>query len=258
MRGIAGELALVAGSTAVVASLAAGLAFGAGGGLAGAVLQHALVAALTVAAAALLARRRVTGPFSRLSRALTAVTEGEADLSAEVALASRNEVGELSRRYSAFLAKLNTIVTTLKTMADTSTEIGENVEAATVKAATLSREVGQSIQRNKEMIGSLDSEIEKSGEGVGGVKARFGEVAGLLVERQSTSVIQSTAAIEEMVASIATISSVAAAKKLQSDGLLELVASSSEDMQKSLEAIRQVVSSAEGLIDVVGLIRDVA
>jgi methyl-accepting chemotaxis protein len=260
VRSLVVELILTAGSTSAAASLAVALIFGAadGSSFAGSLARYCLVAAVAVAAAALFARRRVTKPFGRLASSLEAVTEGDADLSADIATAARGEVGELSRRYGAFLARLNGIVSGLKTLVDASTEIGENVEAATMKAATLSREVGASIQKNKEMIASLDSEIDRSSEGVGGVKTRFGEVAGLLIEKQSSSVIQSTAAIEEMVASIANISSVAAAKKRQSDGLLGLVASSSSDMQKSLEAIREVVKSAEGLIDVVGLIRDVA
>jgi methyl-accepting chemotaxis protein len=63
------------------------------------------------------------------------------------------------------------------------------------------------------MMASLDAEIERSTEGVRGVKTRFAEVVGLLIENQSASVNQSTAAIEEMVASIDSISSVATAKK---------------------------------------------
>jgi len=259
VRSFTRELLVAAGATAVAASLGAALLFGAGDSpFALAAARYCLVAALAVAVAALLARRRVSGPFSRLTRGLSAVTEGEADLSTDLVIATRNEVGELSRRYGSFLSRLNGIIGDLKAMVDRSTEIGENVEAATVKASTLSREVGASIQRNKEMLASLDSEIDRSGEGVVGAKTRFGEVKDLLIERQSSSVIQSTAAIEEMVASIANISSVAAAKKLQSDGLVGLVDSSSNDMQKSLDAIRDVVKSAEGLIDVVGLIKDVS
>jgi methyl-accepting chemotaxis protein len=262
MRSLSREMAAILGSTAAASSLAAAGILGAlglgGSSLASIAVQALVVGAFAAIAAALAARWRVTAPISMLSRGVDAISKGEADLSAGIILPYRNELGELSRRYSDFLKSLNGIILSLKAMADASTEIGENVEAATVKTATLAREVGASIQENKGMIASLGTEIERGSAGVGEVKRRFDEVLGLLMENQASSVSESTAAIEEMVASIDNISGVAAAKKRQSDELRQLVGSSSNDMQASLGAIREVVKSAENLVDIVGLIKDVA
>lgn len=183
-RGILGRLAILGGAVAVIAGL--GLAWAsaaiAGVSFAAAAIQNCLVGLLVAAAAVAFVRRRVTRPLARLSDALGAAAEGQAELSSDLAHASADELGTVFRHYSSFMSNLNDIIHSLKAMVDASTEIGENVEAATVKAATLSREVGGSIQKNKKMIASLDAEIEKSRVGVGGVKVRFGEIAGLSEE----------------------------------------------------------------------------
>jgi methyl-accepting chemotaxis protein len=262
LRSLSRGLAAVAAAATVVFSLSMSWILGhrASGAPSVALLavQGGVVGAVATIFSVAYVRMRVIGPLAMLTEALASVSDGKADLTTEVAIASRDELGSLCERYSSFMANLNEIVCALKTMVDASTEIGDNVEAATVKAAGLSRDVGRSIQENKNMSASLDAEIEKSRAGVRGAKASFDEVVGLLMESQAASVSESTAAVEEMVASIGSISSVADAKKRQSDEILRLVESGSADMQESLGSIRTVVKSAERLMDIVRLIEEIA
>jgi methyl-accepting chemotaxis protein len=151
---IAAESALLGGLTMAASSVVATLAFGAipvnGPSFALTVAQDCFVGAMVVVAAAIYMRRHISGPLTRLSRILVAISEGKTDLSADIRLPARNELGSLSRHYGDFVANINEIIGTLKTMIDASTEIGENVEAATVKAATLSGRWAIQYKRTRE------------------------------------------------------------------------------------------------------------
>ncbi len=221
-------------------------------------IQNLVLTVLLVFVAALVMTLIIASPLRKLSETLKTMASGGSDFTRHVEWNSHDEVRELFDNFNTLMAKLGNMITSLQDMVDRSTEIGENVESATKKTAALSQDVSSSIQKNKEMISSLNTEIETSMDGIKNVRKQIHDLVELIMENQAASINQSTAAIEEMIASVSNISKIALSKKELTDKLIELTHTGSQDMKRTIETINDVAKSATGIMDMIAVINDVA
>ena len=196
-------------------------------------------------------------PFARLAAVLAEMNRDNADLTLTVDSDGPGPENIFSN-YNGFIGRIGETISRLKGLVDRSTEIGESVEGAVKKSAVLNTDVANSIGSNKEMISSLNSEIDSASEGIHAVREKIRELTDLITESQSASVNESTAAIEEMLASVENISRTADEKKKITTELGTVAESGSRDMTETLQTIDRVSAAAEKAGEMVAVINDVA
>ncbi len=202
--------------------------------------------------------KKVLKPINRIHTGITNLTNASGDLSIRIDIDTKDEMGDLAGDINIFLEKLNSMITELKGIVDTSTEIGENVETGTLRSASLGEEVSLKLADNRDILKELTIVVHRASDGVNSVSTLMRTVVNLIVDIQSASVEESTAAIEEMMASLNNISRITEEKKVLSDQLLSLSKLGAEDMDSTVTSIRQVSGSAEVILDMVQVITDVA
>ncbi len=87
---------------------------------------------------ALLIGRSITHPINEAVAGLKDVAEGEGDLTKRLEVASRDEVGELSRWFNTFLSKMQNVVRQIK---DNSGTLGESAQMLTAVSEDMTRGV---------------------------------------------------------------------------------------------------------------------
>ncbi len=206
----------------------------------------------------ILMSRKVLKPINRIHTGITNLSNASGDLSIRIDIDTKDEMGDLALDINIFLEKLNSMITELKAIVDTSTEIGENVETGTLRSASLGEEVSLKLADNRDILKELTIVVHRASDGVNSVSTLMRTVVNLIVDIQSASVEESTAAIEEMMASLNNISRITEEKKIISDQLLSLSKLGAEDMDSTITSIRQVSGSAEVVLDMIQVITDVA
>ena len=206
----------------------------------------------------ILMSRKVLKPINRIHTGITNLSNASGDLSIRIDIDTKDEMGDLALDINIFLEKLNSMITELKAIVDTSTEIGENVETGTLRSASLGEEVSLKLADNRDILKELTIVVHRASDGVNSVSTLMRTVVNLIVDIQSASVEESTAAIEEMMASLNNISRITEEKKVISDQLLSLSKLGAEDMDSTITSIRQVSGSAEVVLDMIQVITDVA
>lgn len=202
--------------------------------------------------------KKVLKPIRQIHEVIKNLTNTAGDLSMRIDIDSRDEIGDLARGINLFFEKLNNMITELKDIVDTSTEIGENVETGTLRSASLGDEVSLKLASNRETLKEMALIAHGASDGVNSISKLMKSVVNLIVDIQSASVEESTSAIEEMMASLNNISRITEEKRGLSDQLLSLSKLGSDDMESTISSIRQVSNSAEVVMDMIHVITEVA
>lgn len=133
---------------------------------------------------------KVVHPIERTVLMLKDIAEGEGDLTKRLATKSRDEVGELSQFFNAFVEKLQHIITSLKGNAHT-------VASASTELSAVSTQIASGAEEMSRQTAAVASATEESSTTVQAVA----NVAGTMAE--STHSV--AAAIEEMSASLSDV-----------------------------------------------------
>ncbi|WP_146049474.1 methyl-accepting chemotaxis protein [Alkalispirochaeta sphaeroplastigenens] len=201
--------------------------------------------------------RRALLPLRRVSAGLDGVARGEADLTATLAVTSRDEVGQISGSFNAFLGGLREIMSTIRSATDALAELGQELSGNMQETAAAVTEITANIHSLADQAGvqagsvsevtSTIEEISRNIEGLDG-----------LVQNQSSVVAQSSASIEEMMASVR---SVAATLEKNVASFDELTAAAREGRTRLDEMIalnRQIADRSEGLQKTSAVIQAIA
>ncbi len=180
-------------------------------------------------------RRAVLGPLHRLTGMLRRIAEGEGDLTARLAVDSRDEIGEMAGLFNGFLERLQVIVVRVR-------DVAERVSRASAELAQSAGEVGKAVQ---EVAGTTDrtaraaeSEAELA-RGAGEHVARLGEAMARVSEASDTMAQNATAV----------------AARAQAGGeAVKLVENSMAEIDRAVGASAGAVEGLGGRSDAIGQI----
>ncbi|MBQ3825569.1 MAG: HAMP domain-containing protein [Spirochaetaceae bacterium] len=143
-------------------------------------------------------------PLRTVRNSIRDIAAGEADLTKQIIVKSKNEIGALGDGFNAFMTKLRTIVSGVK---DSKAMLGE------VNVGLQAR-----IEENGKSIQAIISDLENIGSQVENQAASVSETAGAveeisqnieslekMIETQSSGVTQASAAVEEMIGNIRSV-----------------------------------------------------
>jgi methyl-accepting chemotaxis protein len=199
----------------------------------------------------------ITKPINTLLRVVTDMAEGEGNLSIAIEAGSNDEIGRLSGHFNTFLGKLKTIVVNLKAVGRQSQELGHNLAANTTEVSASAEEITKTVQSMGSRIAYLNDEIRKSTQSINTVNGNIEKVAAL-IDDQASSVNESSAAIEQMIANVAAIEHSTEAKLALTMKLSTLAKNSAESMAKNVSAMDEISKSTEVISEMITVIDDVA
>ena len=164
-----------------------------------------IVCMLLVIVISLAIARKISKPIIEAQKAFEALSRGEADLTARIDTAEKNEIGVLVEDFNLFTEKLRNIVLALKGEQSNLDAISEELGARMKETAETTAAMNQTIQKALEEIGKQNNLTNDSSAGVNQIAANI-ESLDNLIGSQTESIAEASSAVEEMVHNISAIS----------------------------------------------------
>ncbi len=199
--------------------------------------------------------RRTFSPLTMLPRATEALLAG--DFSHTLPVRSRDEIGRITESFNEFSGRLRDAIGRLNELADATAQ----VEASLNEQAGFTAEATQSIaggaEQARQSMQQLSEEIRESSQGLTTISRTITEL-GSAIDRQSNALSDSTSSVEEMTASIDSISNITATKEEDARSLSDTVSSGGEKLDETRESIKTITASIDDISNLVDVISNVA
>jgi len=210
-------------------------------------------------AVTILVSKGIVRPIGRTVAMLKDISEGEGDLTRELEIGSKDEMGELARYFNLTLGKVRYLVRAIRRQSEILSEVGLELSANMTETAAAVNQIGANIESVRSMATNQSASAVETNATMGQITLNI-EKLDAHIERQSASVSHSSSAVEEMLSSIASVS-----RTLSDDakGVDELATASERgraDLATASGRIREVVKDSAGLIEIlrsIGLLNEI-
>lgn len=143
-------------------------------------------------------------PLRAVQDSIHQIASGDADLTQQITVKSRNEIGALGDGFNAFMEKLRTIISGVKDSEETlgdvntglQTRIEENGRSIEAIISDLN-DIGNQVQNQAESVSQTAGAVEEISKNIESLEG--------MIESQSAGVTQASAAVEEMIGNISSV-----------------------------------------------------
>jgi methyl-accepting chemotaxis protein len=162
-------------------------------------------ALLSVLAAAFFARR-TTRPLVAVAAGFRELAEGDADLTRSIQVSHDDEIGDLAANFNLFLSRLREIVVHLKSAQGELENIGGELRANANEAAAAGVQITERVGSVGEKTQRQSSSVVDSSSAVEQIAKNIDSLEGLIAH-QASSVTEASASIEQMIGNIGSVTS---------------------------------------------------
>ena len=197
--------------------------------------------------------KAITRPLKTVNETLAEIAEEGGDLTSRLEIVSSDEVGTLAQSFNAFIATLNTMITTIKHTITAAVDVKGTLNHQVENTTSSVTEIAASIASTIKSMESLKTIIATSAANSRDIRNEVTELDST-IQKQLQAIENSSAAVNEMVASIHNVSSITAGKQETTGNLLnntnkgEMVIASTI---KAISAIEENIESISGAVTII-------
>jgi methyl-accepting chemotaxis protein len=197
----------------------------------------------------------ISRPIAHTMTILKDIAEG--DLTKEVDVASKDEMGDLARYLNFTVDKIKRLIVAIKKEGQALSVTGGELASTMAVTATSINEITATIQ-------SAKSQTSKQAEGVKGANAIMKKVVDHIdiindqIQKQTDCVSQSSAAVEEMLANIQSVTQTLIKNKTNVTQLARASEVGRNGLQEVSGDIREIAKESEGLLEINAVMENIA
>jgi methyl-accepting chemotaxis protein len=210
---------------------------------------------LSIALNFVLLKKTVINPVRKIIAVLKQVEDG--DISRQINLQSRDEIGEIAGSFDRTLESLKNLVMIIRNEAEAVDGIGEDLSASMNKTAEAMNEINAAVGRIQGQITTQAGSVSASNAAVNRIIESIHKL-NEEIEIQTGSVSQSSSAIEQMLGSIGSVTRIS---RVNSDNVQRL-AQASEVSRAGLQAMaadmEEIARESEGLLEINAVLENIA
>jgi methyl-accepting chemotaxis protein len=214
------------------------------------------IAALSLVALFLITGR-LLGPVSAVASKLESIAGGAGDLTLELPIASRDEIGLLSGSFNSMMARLRSMMLAIKEVIVTGARGSETLASHSQELSATMTEVAATMRSVDAKNGMLHGEITGAEARLAGVESSVRRLVGL-VEEQSAAVAQSSASVRQTAVALDSIERRTSEKRAQTEGLAQAAAQGEAAMGEMVKAIEEVSARAQAISEMLELLENIA
>ncbi len=143
-------------------------------------------------------------PLNIVEKAISDIASGDADLTKRIDINSNNEIGYVVKGFNTFAAKLQEIISDVKSSKNELSIAGEDMNASTQDTASAITQIITNIEQVGNQIQSQAAGVEETAGAVNEIASNI-ESLERMIETQSSGVTQASAAVEEMIGNIKSV-----------------------------------------------------
>ncbi len=194
-------------------------------------------------------------PFAAIPVAMQKFLDG--DVHQRLTVRGDDEVGRIAAGFNDFVSGLRDMLAVMQRAADENIRVEHELASQASDAGTRMASIRESTASLTSEMKGLDGHIDESSRGI----QRIGEQVRLLhqsIDDQVSAVSQSTAAIEQMSASLDSVAGITDARRRGAEELTQRAEAGGRQLQQLQESIHAVSASVEDIAGFVGVIRNIA
>ena len=199
----------------------------------------------------------VIRPLKLVGRQLDEIAGGGGDLTNEIAIASRDEIGTIGMSFNRFLETLRGIINRIKATVRLNLDIRDNLTSASTETSAAVNEIISNISSIESIIQRLDGEVTNAAASTEEIQRNIELLAGQAAH-QSSAVNESTASIEEMIASLQNVASITEKRSDIADNLVVGAEEGGRLLETTGETIAEVTKNVDSIMEMTVTIAAIA
>jgi|GEM_PF-1940866 len=191
--------------------------------------------------------------LGHVNQRLSQIAHGEADLTQRIAIARRDEIGELVSHFNNFVERQRQLIVQVKETARAGVDMRADLEANSDETSAASTQIAASTSSMRRQMEGMNAQMQQVR---GSMKSIEDSVLDLdeQVQTQSSSTEESTASVEEMIASLKTVSGVVSEKQGAARKLVDTALEGEERAVRAQSDMGAVVEMTNQITDIVGVL----
>jgi methyl-accepting chemotaxis protein len=214
-----------------------------------------VVMLLAIFGAAFLIARSISNPLKYMMKTFTSI--GEGDLTQQLALHRKDEIGDMAGAFDGTLLKIRELMVTIKNQSVALFDIGNELSNNMNQTASAVNEITSNIHSIKGRVLNQSASVTETNATMEQITLNIDKLNSQ-VDHQSSSVSQSSAAVEEMLANIQSVSQTLANN---AGNVRELMAASEigrSGLHGVAEDIQEIARESEGLLEINAVMQNIA
>ncbi len=198
---------------------------------------------------------RITASLEEVRLVLEGLAEG--DLTRESKTRKNDETGLMAESCNRLSAELKHSVARIKEVSNSSHELSADLAAHTNEVAATSEEMSSHMADLQEGMNKLHGEVAETESNIGLIRDNLGALTEL-IESQGAQSVESSAAINELMASISSIEKNTAEKKKLSESIAALAVNGEGLIQDTIASIAEIEQQAGTIFELIEIINNIA
>jgi methyl-accepting chemotaxis protein len=201
--------------------------------------------------------RSLSRPIVLVTNTLKDISEGEGDLTKQISIASKDEIGDLALYFNKTLGNIKNLISIIKYKVHALTNTGYELSVNMDKTST----AVDNIASNFEEIKTLETKQKEESAAVNRALEKIKDSIALqnkLIDEQTDSVNTSSSAIEEMTANIHSVGQTLAENSKNVESLTEASEHGRSAVQAVAQEIQEIAKDSEGLLEINSVMNKIA
>jgi len=202
-------------------------------------------------------RRVIALPLLELGTQLEAIAGGGGDLTVQLAVKTRDEIGTIGHTFNRFLETLRGIVSRIKTTVGLNLETRDSLMSSATETSAAVNEIISNISSIETMMNRLDGEVSTAASSTEEIQRNVELLSGQAAN-QSTAVAESTASVEEMIASLRSVASITETRSSVADTLVEGAEAGGRLLDETGRTIGEMTRNVDSILEMTATIATIA
>ena len=200
--------------------------------------------------------RSVT-PLATVAKALNDIADGAGDLTAEIKINSKDEVGKVANNFNRFVATLHKIISTVKNSVEGLASTSNGMVASMDSTQHALDKINIDITRVREQMGTQSSAISNMSDTVRNINGNVKDLTGL-IQQQTTSVNDSTSSVEQMVNSVQAVTDALEKSQTQFNNLSQVSEIGFQKIAEVQEQVQEISVKSQSMSEANAVINNIA
>jgi methyl-accepting chemotaxis protein len=200
---------------------------------------------------------KVSSPIIKVSRTLKDISEGEGDLTKQIDLKSKDEVGDLAHYFNQTLEKIKHLVISIKDQTGVLFDIGNELSTNMTQTAAAVNEISANMKGIKTRVMNQSASVTETNATMEQITINIDKL-NEHIEDQTSNVNQSSSAIEEMLANIQSVTETLIKNAANVKDLSDASELGRSGLRGVAEDIQEIARESEGLLEINAMMENIA
>ncbi len=197
----------------------------------------------------------INKPLLRVRESMKKGTNG--NLTAEIKIGSKDEIGQLSSDYNGLLSSLRSLIRQVADSINRARNVSLNLSSASEESSAALEEITVTVRNMKDKITTLDDELMNLKSEVNGIDSSVLSVSEQ-IKQQNYHISDSSSSIEQMDSSIKNVAGTAENKMMIVQGLTQIAADGEREMTVTIDVINEISSFTNTIMEILSVINKIA